>query len=359
MIISCTKKLQDELGIKPMKLQVENPLFSWHANILRVNRRKTITLVNDASRYNVILYGLKTKDLKNIKELMISAIRQTLLSDGVNLEMIDDYLKDAGEILFSKTQNRTMVARLNKGCEAAEIFYNHYIEECIVQTLVSKKMNHYIFVDCEGEHKYLDEFFYEQLGENFNLPAVKCKALEVKVTMELEHFDVWRKVMVPLNFTFYELHEVMQVLFDWQDYHVHDFIILDGNKPQINIIENEEELDYQRDIPMVMGKNMTIENYLPKYKTVNYRYDFGDGWEHIIKVQNLTFDYDKNYAYCLDGKGDAPPEDVGGEGGYEQFVEIMNDPTHEERENMKLWAEGQRYKSFDIEWVNRRLKYLF
>ncbi|WP_408609078.1 DUF6933 domain-containing protein [Aminipila butyrica] len=67
-----------------------------------MGRRKIIILVNDASRYNVILYGLKAKELKNIKELIISAIRQTLLSDGVNPEMIDAYLKMQERSCFLK-----------------------------------------------------------------------------------------------------------------------------------------------------------------------------------------------------------------------------------------------------------------
>jgi len=359
MIISCTKKLQDELGIKPALLQVENSLFSWHANILRINRRKTIVFVNDACRYSFILYGVKAKDLKNIEKLVISAMRQMFLSDGVNPEMIDQYLEKAGEVLFSKTQNRTMVARLNKGCEAAENFHDHYIEECSIQSMVSKKANNSIFIDCADGYKHPDELLYEQLRESFNFPAIRCKALELKVTMKLENFDVWRKVWIPLNFTFDELHKVMQVIFDWKEHHLHDFMVFDGKKPFVHIVESEEDFTYQGNIPMIIGKNMRLDQYLPKYKIVNYRYDFGDGWEHIIEVTNVSSNYDKNYAYCLDGKGDAPPEDVGGEGGYEEFVEIINDPTHEEYENVKLWAESQWYKAFDIESVNRRLKYLF
>jgi hypothetical protein len=94
MIINCTKKLQDEIGIKPILVPVENLLFSWHANILRVNRRKTIVLVNDASRYTVILYGLKAKDLKNINALIISSIKETLLIDGVSIKMINEYIEN-------------------------------------------------------------------------------------------------------------------------------------------------------------------------------------------------------------------------------------------------------------------------
>lgn len=62
---------------------------------------------------------------------------------------------------------------------------------------------------------------------------------------------------------------------------------------------------------------------------MKYRYDYGDNWQHIIKVEDVIFDYDKNYSFCLEGSGDRPPEDVGGEQGYEEFVEIMSNPMHQ------------------------------
>ena len=59
MLIQCTKKLLGELEIKPVPSIEEAPLFSWHANIITVNRRKTVVLCNDSNRYIVVLYGLK------------------------------------------------------------------------------------------------------------------------------------------------------------------------------------------------------------------------------------------------------------------------------------------------------------
>lgn len=336
----------------------ENHLYSWHANIIKVNRRKTVVLVNDASRYNIILYGLKAKDFKNIENTILSGIREILLTDGVNIEVIDKYLEEAGQVVFSKTQNRTLVARLNKGCEAADIYYDCYSEDNISQPLVSQKANKFIFIDCSDGYKNSDEIFYGQLHETFNLPVIRCKALKLLVKMELEKFDIWRNVIVPLDFTFQELHRVLQKLFDWKDYHLHDFIIFDGTKPIINIVGSEEDFEYQTNIPMILENGVKISEYLPKYKRINYRYDYGDNWEHLIQVEDVIFDYDKNYAFCIDGHGDAPLEDVGGEGGFEEFLKIMNDPTHEEYNHMKQWADSQWYKEFDIEMVNRELKYL-
>ena len=251
-----------------------------------------------------------------------------------------------------------MVARLNKGCEAAAIFYEYCIEDDSSPLLVFQKANKFIFVDGTDGPEHPDEMFYKQLHKTFHLPAIRCKALKLQVKMKLENFDIWRNIIVPMHFTFRELHAVMQKLFSWKNYHLHEFIILAGNKEIVNIVGSKEDFEYQTDIPMVIESKIKIAEYLPKYKKVNYRYDYGDNWEHLIQVKDLIFDYDKNYACCIDGNGDAPPEDVGGEGGYEEFVKIMSDPTHEEYTDMKQWVDGQWYKGFDIEAVNRELKYL-
>ncbi len=56
-------------------------------------------------------------------------------------------------------------------------------------------------------------------------------------------------------------------------------------------------------------------------------------------------------ASCLDGAQARPPEDVGGIGGYEHFLEILADPEHPEYHELKRWAGGH----FDPEWFDLQL----
>src|SRR5699024_585038 len=75
MLIQCTRKLLDQLKIKPSEVpRKTQPLFSWHANILTINRRKTVVLVNDSNRYVVVLYGLLAKDFQKLDQLIFEAI---------------------------------------------------------------------------------------------------------------------------------------------------------------------------------------------------------------------------------------------------------------------------------------------
>lgn len=58
------------------------------------------------------------------------------------------------------------------------------------------------------------------------------------------------------------------------------------------------------------------------------------------------------------GSGDAPPEDVGGSGGFEEFLEVIQNPASQEYEQANQWAEMQRWSRFDRDKVNERLEFM-
>ncbi len=55
-----------------------------------------------------------------------------------------------------------------------------------------------------------------------------------------------------------------------------------------------------------------------------------------LLVEKVIDDYPTNYPVCLEGSGDAPPEDVGGKTGYEDFVNAMADKNHPEHNGYKI-----------------------
>jgi hypothetical protein len=91
---------------------------------------------------------------------------------------------------------------------------------------------------------------------------------------------------------------------------------------------------------------------------VVYTYDLGDDWEHEVVLEDLIDEYNQPFPVCLDGEGDRPPEDVGGEPGYEDYLDIMVNPDHPEHNSMKQWVSRQWDIDFDLERVNHRLRHL-
>jgi Plasmid pRiA4b ORF-3-like protein len=72
-----------------------------------------------------------------------------------------------------------------------------------------------------------------------------------------------------------------------------------------------------------------------------YDYDFGDGWELEVVVEEVTsWPWGLKHGVCLDGQRACPPEDVGGPYGYAAFLEVLADPSHEEHEVYVNWSGG-------------------
>ena len=357
MLIQCTKKLLDQLNIKPT-IKEEQPLFSWHANLITVNRRKTVVLCNNSSRYILVLHGLKAKEFKKLDDLIIEAIRETLLDECIKPEIVKQFIKQAPGIFYTKTKGGSLVARMNKACDIVHRFADIFANDTLNQSRVSSRANRYIFSDRNNNYVQPNESLYKDLEDFTKKPIFSCKTIQLKITLNLENHEVWRKVVVPVNITFDDLHDIIQIVFGWQDYHLHEFYIFDGNKPIVNLVCSEEAFEYPNEVPMIIETGVKLSEYLLKYSRIKYTYDFGDNWEHYIVVEKIIDDYPKNYLKCIAGKGNTPPEDVGGEGGYEDFLEAINDPKHPEHEDMLVWGNSQRYKDFDMEYVNRILKYV-
>lgn len=96
MLIQCTKSLLDQLGIKNSDLytpegheQFPNSLMAWHANFVTIDRKNAIVLMNNETRYSIVIYRPSKKDLSKINELISEAIITALRMEGVRKEVIE------------------------------------------------------------------------------------------------------------------------------------------------------------------------------------------------------------------------------------------------------------------------------
>ncbi len=166
---------------------------------------------------------------------------------------------------------------------------------------------------------------------------------------------VWRRVLVPAQFSFQKLHLVIQEAFGWENYHLFQFSPNGfGSEPVIRD-------PYEDGEPFMNAARTKIEKiFKQEGETFTYIYDFGDGWEHKITLEKITVD-DKKFADCLAGKGTCPPEDCGGPWGYANLVEILKDPKNPEYAEMKEWLgleddEEWDADGFDLEDVSAMVR---
>lgn len=95
--------------------------------------------------------------------------------------------------------------------------------------------------------------------------------------------------------------------------------------------------------------NLLKSYFRIKGQKMEYEYDFGDSWGHIITYEGV-FDRKQRTQYpkCLNGKGKCPPEDSGGSRGFENFKEIMSDKNHPEYKEFYDWYNGD-YNPYEFD----------
>ena len=147
---------------------------------------------------------------------------------------------------------------------------------------------------------------------------------QLKITLRYIQPPVWRRVEVPKDITLAKLHRILQVAMGWYDSHLHQFIVGKNYYGEPSLDEFSE-LDLKDERKVRLGQVLSK----PKQRMV-YEYDFGDGWEHDIVLEKvLPPDSNTRYPVCLEGAQACPPEDCGGVGGYENFLDAIRDPDHE------------------------------
>ncbi|HEX9970434.1 MAG TPA: plasmid pRiA4b ORF-3 family protein [bacterium] len=159
---------------------------------------------------------------------------------------------------------------------------------------------------------------------------------QFKITLDGIKPSIWRRIQVPEIYSFWDLHVAIQDAMGWSDSHLHQFEIKNpktGEAVEISIPDEEWEDE------ALAGWDVKIADYFSmKNPEALYIYDFGDNWEHTIKLEKIMpRDGEAEYPICLDGKRACPPDDCGGFPGYEDLLMTISDPDSEEYEETIDW----------------------
>lgn len=124
---------------------------------------------------------------------------------------------------------------------------------------------------------------------------------QVKIALSDVRPPVWRRLLVPSSATLGCLHEVIRIVMEWDDDHLHVFAC-DGRR----YADRCHELEGCGD-----EETVRLSKVLSQAGTaVTYTYDLGDCWRHTISLEKiLTLDETTTYPICVAGRGEAPVED--------------------------------------------------
>jgi len=137
MFLECTKKLADTLKIRLFDITPlrREPFYEWHANVFVFNRRKGLIMMNNQTRYCVVLYGLKQEHFKDIRQITLSAIAQIFLAEGFSKKAVVHYINHCGDVVFAKTHDRSVLSQMNDMVYLTTCWLENYLpasEVCMV-----------------------------------------------------------------------------------------------------------------------------------------------------------------------------------------------------------------------------------
>ena len=169
----------------------------------------------------------------------------------------------------------------------------------------------------------------------------------VRLLIELEEIKpaVWRRVDVPTGMTLAALHDVIQAVMRWEDAHLYEFRVGERiyGDPLPGLESTSRRVYKAKGVRLHQLIARGVDHFL-------YVYDFGDDWRHRMTVEGVRDGHTgSDYPLFIDGKGRAPPEDVGGVPGFLEFLDTIRDPRHPQHAELLEWAGG----AFDPEDIER------
>jgi hypothetical protein len=192
--------------------------------------------------------------------------------------------------------------------------------------------------------------------------------LVLKITLAESKPAIWRRVEVHSGLTLEDLHYVIQCVFGWTNSHLYHFLVAADGKVTGAAQREAQRYHMLPPDPMFLEEQgwpadeaMLGRIFTTECKQIVYEYDFGDSWQHVVKLEQRTPGGEQDHVpQCLAGENAAPLDDMGGIFGYYEFLDALRNPAHESHEDAVEWF-GKDFDParFDLAKANRRLAKTF
>lgn len=167
LAIQCTKKLKDELKIDILKeISVTlDTFYSWHSHLFMLNRRKCAIVMNNLTRYNFIMMGLRKENFKAYDQTVVATIKENLLAEGAPKEQVDKYIENCDSAVYLPTSDRSIISQINEIIRVVE-HWNSMDKYKVVESNVNeinRKLNRFVMLKLPKS--YSGEMMLEELDK--------------------------------------------------------------------------------------------------------------------------------------------------------------------------------------------------
>ena len=124
---------------------------------------------------------------------------------------------------------------------------------------------------------------------------------QLKIVLEGSKPPIWRRLLIPADLKLPDLHEVIQLAMGWNNEHLYHFMVGTRSKglrfygdPDLLDIDLMQEAEGE----FINDLNVPIDHLLVNRKdSLRYEYDFGDGWIHLLTLEDTLFNPSSWHAY--------------------------------------------------------------
>lgn len=174
----------------------------------------------------------------------------------------------------------------------------------------------------------------------------------ISLTLLLDDWTprIWRRIWVLDTIHLDKLCGILYSSMNWSGYHLSEIETKTRSYGDITIGEQAER--------MLDWRKYTLKDILKEGTRFKYYYDFGDSWKmSVVAKVEKDLALDAIYPVCVNGKNAAPPEDVGSYGGYEDFINAMNNKKHPRHKEFKRWYWSDTFdpKHFSVDETNNEI----
>lgn len=165
------------------------------------------------------------------------------------------------------------------------------------------------------------------------------------IRIELQDIEplIWREMEAPTSMTLIALHQAIQGLMRWDDYHLWAFSDAD-----YRYVPLPEDMCWG-DKPCRKAVSVRVRDICKQSETrLTYEYDFGDDWRMTVSITDIRQgDPETGYPFYVGGEHAAPPEDCGGVPGFYEMLEARDNPKHPDHEKVREWLDERDPNFFD------------
>ncbi|MDS3862234.1 plasmid pRiA4b ORF-3 family protein [Thermosynechococcaceae cyanobacterium BACA0444] len=199
------------------------------------------------------------------------------------------------------------------------------------------------------------------------MPKATSDIYQLKITIRDSKPPIWRRVQVKSSITLPKLHQLIQAIMAWEDYHLHHFMVGDRRSRDGGhiyfyqppaLFDDDFLKDDELNTFLDEGKFKLNQLLKAEKETIIYEYDFGDSWEHLITLEKILPPAPMPHPICIKAVRACPPEDCGGIWGYMGMLEVLKDTNHPEHKDIVEWLGGPGFDPVfvDLAAINSALK---